>query len=267
MTKNIIVAALIEKNGKFFVVKRMDSSKHLPGKWEFPGGKVEPGETELEALERKITEDFNTIINVGKLVAVTDIDDDSSVHLYKATHNLGSYRLTLHSDSAWLTLKEIAALDLAPANLQLLDQILKDKRPTALHELEKGRSYKNVDISRIFLVSTQGGMRKSKRANSLILFALHNTNNPYEDKWGQDGIMHYTGMGLTGDQSVDYRRNKTLAESRQSGIDVHLFESFESNEYIYRGQVELASGPYYESQKDEDGHNRQVVKFPLRVVE
>ena len=102
-------------------------------------------------------------------------------------------------------------------------------------------------------------------ANSLILFALHNTGNPYEDKWDDQGVMHYTGMGLSGDQSIDYAQNKTLAESRTNGVDVHLFESFEPKEYIYRGQVQLVGDPYYERQKDEANNQRQVVKFPLRL--
>lgn len=267
MTKQIVVAALIEKDGKYFVAKRADDARYLPGKWEFPGGKVGTNESEADALEREITEEFNTLINVGKLVAVADIDDNMQLHLYKCSHQLGAYKLLEHSDSDWLTLSEIRSLDLAPADIVLLDQIGKDKRPTALHELAAGRTYTNDDIMRIFLVSGQSGMRRSKRANCLILFALHNTGNPYEDRWGSDGIMHYTGMGLSGNQSVDFMQNKTLAHSRDNGVDVHLFESFQSNQYIYRGRVQLADEPYYEPQKDEGGHLRQVVKFPLRLIE
>lgn len=108
-------------------------------------------------------------------------------------------------------------------------------------------------------------MRKSNRSNSLILFALHHTGNPYEDKWGDDETMHYTGMGLSGDQSIDYAQNKTLAQSRENGVELHLFESHESNAYVYRGKVELAGDPYTERQKDNSGKDRQVIKFPLRI--
>ena len=125
---------------------------------------------------------------------------------------------------------------------------------------------RNDDITRIFLVSTQSGMRRSKRSNSLILFALHNAGNPYEDRWSEKGLMHYTGMGLVGDQSLDYMQNKTLAESASNGVNVHLFESFVPRSYIYKGRVTLAGGPYYEQQKDEDGRERRVVKFPIRLV-
>ncbi len=260
-----VVASLIRKDNQYLIAKRKET-KELGGLWEFPGGKVEDGETEQEALEREIVEEFNTLIAVGKLLASTQINDDTVLKLYACEHKLGAYQLREHSELAWVdSLQQLYSYELAPADVELLEQITKDKRRPALHELVIGNAYKNEDIMRIFLVSGQGGMRKSNRANSLILFALHNTGNPYEDKWDDQGVMHYTGMGLSGDQSIDYAQNRTLAESRTNGIDVHLFESYEPKEYIYRGQVQLVGEPYYERQKDEAGNGRQVVKFPLRL--
>ena len=107
---------------------------------------------------------------------------------------------------------------------------------------------------------------RSRKANSLVLTSNHNTDNPYDDTWGDQGIMHYTGMGKTGDQSIDYMQNKALAESQTNGVDIHLFESYQTNDYIYRGRVALAGEPYYEQQRGDDGQPRQVVKFMLRVV-
>lgn len=260
-----VVAALIEKDGKYLIAKRK-SDQALGGLWEFPGGKVEGGETEVEALEREIIEEFNTLIEVGKLIATTQINDEMELKLYACKHKLGSYQLKEHDEIAWVnSLSELHGYELASADVDLLAKMSKDNRKPTLHELEIGKDYKNEDITRIFLVSGQGGMRKSNRANSLILFALHHTNNPYEDKWGDDGIMHYTGMGLAGDQSIDYAQNKTLAESRDNGVDLHLFESFEPKVYIYRGRVRLAGDPYTEQQRDDSGKERQVVKFPLRL--
>lgn len=263
----IVVAALIKKDGKYLIAKRKADGS-LGGKWEFPGGKVEPGETDAQALQREIVEEFNTLIGVGKLLATAAIDEDKMLKLYACSHNLGSYQLKEHSELVWArTLAEISSYDLAPADIELLAKISKDNRRPSLHELKIGESYKNEDIARIFLVSTQGGMRKSNRANSLILFAMHNTGNPYEDKWGDDGVMHYTGMGLSGDQSLGYAQNKTLAESGENSVDIHLFESFEPREYIYRGRVALAGEPYSERQKDGAGHERKVVKFPLKTMD
>ena len=195
-----VVAALIKKDNKFLIARRKNDTA-LGGYWEFPGGKVESGESDEAALEREILEEFNSLISVGKLLTSAQINDDTVLKLYACEHKLGAYQLKDHSEVAWVkSLSALNAYDLAPADIELLDQIRKDTRKPSLHELKIGESYINEDIMRIFLVSGQGGMRKSNRANSLILFALHNTGNPYEDKWDDQGVMHYTGMGLSGDQ-------------------------------------------------------------------
>lgn len=82
-----------------------------------------------------------------------------------------------------------------------------------------------------------------------------------------DGKLEYTGMGLDGDQSIDYMYNKDLAESNTNGLDLYLFESFKSNSYFYRGKVKLDGEPYFETQKDEFGKDRKVVKFSLRLID
>ena len=51
-------------------------------------------------------------------------------------------------------------------------------------------------------------------------------------------------MGQTGDQNLDYAQNKTLYESGDNGVEVHLFEVYKSGEYIYQGIVNLAGEPY-----------------------
>lgn len=142
---------------------------------------------------------------------------------------------------------------------------LEKMSPEAISKLVVGKEYKNDEIVEIFKVSSQGGMRKSNKTNSLVLIVKHRPDNPYDDRWNGDKI-EYTGMGLHGDQSVDYLQNKTLAESRTNGVAVYLFESFANNQYIYRGIVELDGEPYFEIQKDESGENRRVVKFSLRLV-
>lgn len=96
-----------------------------------------------------------------------------------------------------------------------------------------------------------GGMRRSKATNTLIIISDH-TKGLYEDKWIGD-ILHYTGMGKKGDQSLLFMQNKTLAQSDENGVEVHLFEVFKPTEYIYRGIVSLADKPYQETQKDDEG--------------
>ena len=74
-------------------------------------------------------------------------------------------------------------------------------------------------------------------------------------------------MGITGDQNIDYAQNKTLAESKTNGIEVHLFEVFSSGKYTYQGIVELVDKPYEKSQEDKDGIKRKVVIFPLKLLD
>lgn len=136
-----------------------------------------------------------------------------------------------------------------------------------LSDFVQGETYTNNFISMIFLCSYQGGMRKSKKKNALVLFAVH--NNPlYSDEWKQDGTLHYTGMGTTGNQSLTYMQNKTLLESQTNGVELYLFESYADNEYIFTGKVELAAAPYISNKLEPDstGRLRKVAKFPLRIA-
>jgi 5-methylcytosine-specific restriction protein A len=70
-------------------------------------------------------------------------------------------------------------------------------------------------------------------------------------------------MGTKGDQDINWMQNKTLAESETNGVEVHLFEVFESLKYIYQGVVHLCGKPYQENQKDDSGNMRKVWMFPL----
>lgn len=126
-----------------------------------------------------------------------------------------------------------------------------------------GQTVTNWDIVNEFKCPNMGGMRRSRATNSLLIIADH-TKNLYEDKWIGD-ILHYTGMGKIGDQDINYRQNKTLAESDTNGVEVHLFEVFVPSQYIYRGIVSLAGKPYQEIQKDENGVPRKVWMFPLKL--
>lgn len=128
--------------------------------------------------------------------------------------------------------------------------------------LQPGTELNNDQLTELFKCSTQGGMRRSKTTNTLIIVANH-VKSVYSDRWA-DGVFHYTGMGLSGDQSLDFMQNKTLAESTANGIAVHLFEVHKAKVYTYVGEVVLAASPLQESQEDEDGNVRKVWIFPVK---
>ena len=67
-------------------------------------------------------------------------------------------------------------------------------------------------------------MRRSTKTGTLVVVSDH-TKSIYEDRWVDD-TFHYTGMGLEGDQNINYSQNRTLSESTNNNIEVFLFEVF-----------------------------------------
>jgi 5-methylcytosine-specific restriction enzyme A len=128
--------------------------------------------------------------------------------------------------------------------------------------IEIGSIVNNEKIMQEFKCSNSGGMRRSIRTNTLIIVS-DKTKGLYEDKWYGD-ILHYTGMGMSGDQNINYMQNKTLAESKTNGVDVHLFEVLVPGKYVYWGQIDLCETPYQEEQKGDDNEIRKVWMFPVK---
>jgi 5-methylcytosine-specific restriction enzyme A len=108
-------------------------------------------------------------------------------------------------------------------------------------------------------------MRRSNKTNTLVLVS-DPTKALYEDRWEGD-ILFYTGMGTKGDQKLDFMQNKTLFESNTNSVVVHLFEVFKKGEYYYHGLVSLVDEPYFERQLDADKKFRNVVIFPLKLID
>ncbi|WP_061996794.1 HNH endonuclease signature motif containing protein [Clostridium sp. ATCC 25772] len=123
----------------------------------------------------------------------------------------------------------------------------------------------NEELIKIFKCGSMSGMRTSKATNTLTIISDY-TKGLYDDKWIGD-VLHYTGMGKSGDQDINYRQNRTLNESNENNVDVFLFEVFKVNSYIYRGQVKLVDIPYKEKQKDVDGNLRNVWFFPVKPID
>ena len=123
----------------------------------------------------------------------------------------------------------------------------------------------NDRLQEVFQCGGQGGMRRSHATNTLVLTTGVAKASPYKDRWMND-VLHYTGMGQSGSQRLEYSQNRTLSESRDNGVAVFLFEVTGPNQYVYQGQVELAGEPYPDIQDGADSLPRQVWVFPLRLV-
>ena len=131
--------------------------------------------------------------------------------------------------------------------------------------LHLGQIITNNELRQTFSCGMMGGMRRSKATNTLVIVSDH-TKGLYEDKWYGD-VLHYTGMGKKGDQDKNAAQNKTLNESNHNGVAVFLFEVFEENNYIYRGQVRLVDDPYQQKQIDDEGVFRNVWIFPVQSID
>ncbi|MFI8684699.1 HNH endonuclease [Rossellomorea sp. NPDC077527] len=132
------------------------------------------------------------------------------------------------------------------------------------HGLSPSEVLSHRELIDTFGVSTSGGMRKSNRNNLLVLISDH--TSLYNDRWIDDTLF-YTGMGQVGDQGLNSAQNKTLNHSNSTDVTVYLFEVFQPNNYIYRGEVFLANEPFQETQPDRDGNERLVWIFPLKLKE
>lgn len=121
-----VVAAVIERDGKVFACRRAPH-KSLAGYWEFPGGKVEAGETDQNALEREIAEELGVEIIVGDYLATSYNkagELDLELVAYFAQLVGDDIRSSAdHDQLRWLTMDELSTVDWAPADLVLLPNI------------------------------------------------------------------------------------------------------------------------------------------------
>ena len=126
-----VVAALIEKNGKYLIAKRSTGDSNVLGKWEFPGGKVEPNEDELDAIEREIKEEFEINIKaIEYLINNVCIYPNKTVdlRLYECMYISGDFILHDHSEYKFISAEEILNYDLAPADIPLAKYVKRLKK-------------------------------------------------------------------------------------------------------------------------------------------
>lgn len=123
-----VVGAVIISDDKVLCARR-GATGALAGMWEFPGGKIEPGETPRAALEREIAEELECHIAVGDEVAVTTYEYDfATITLTTFYCRLitGTPTLTEHSEVTWLAPAELSALEWAPADVPAVETIVRD---------------------------------------------------------------------------------------------------------------------------------------------
>ena len=125
MSKKIIhvVAAAIEKDGKIFCAQRPEG-KSLGGFWEFPGGKLEAGESPQAALRREIQEELATHVEVGERLCTVTHDYPNfhlTMHCYLCRVVAGNLSLLEHNASRWLSRSELEDVQWLPADVEVVD--------------------------------------------------------------------------------------------------------------------------------------------------
>lgn len=122
----IVTAALIQKNNNYLLTRRALGEK-LAGYWEFPGGKVELGETLEECLTREIKEELSLDIEVGTLFHEVIHEYEGGAITLKAFScvcKAGELTLTVHDEARWLPATEIIKLNLAPADMPIAEKLI-----------------------------------------------------------------------------------------------------------------------------------------------
>ena len=122
-----VVAAVIRDGDKIFATQR--GYGDFKGGWEFPGGKIEEGETPQEALKREIMEELDTEIEVGELIDTIEYDYPEfhlSMGCYWCSVVSGNLVLKEHEAARWLTKDKLISVEWLPADIRLIDIIQKE---------------------------------------------------------------------------------------------------------------------------------------------
>ena len=119
-----VVAAVIYKDGKIFATQR--GYGEFERMWEFPGGKIEPGESCEVALKREIQEELGVDIEVGELICITRYDYPSfhlTMHCFLCSVVSGEIELKEHKSARWLTKDTLNDVEWLPADLEVIEKI------------------------------------------------------------------------------------------------------------------------------------------------
>ena len=124
-----VVGAIIVNDGRILAVKRGENkNKAVAFKYEFPGGKIEQGETPSQALKRELLEEMNYDIEVGEEFAQVTYEYDDvfvNLHTYLCKPLSDTYTLNEHIDEKWLLPSELFDVEWAPADVSIISDLSK----------------------------------------------------------------------------------------------------------------------------------------------
>lgn len=124
MKKIEVVAAILHRDGAYFATQR--GYGEFEGMWEFPGGKIEEGETAEFALMREIQEELGIDITIDKFLCTTEYDYPSfhlTMHCYICSIEAGEIVLREHKSARWLRPEELGSVEWLPADKDVISRL------------------------------------------------------------------------------------------------------------------------------------------------
>ena len=119
-----VVAAIIQKENQYFATQR--GYGEFDGMWEFPGGKIEPGESPEDALKREIQEELGIDIGVKEFLCTTNYDYPSfhlTMHCYICCIKEGEVEFREHKAARWLRSEELGSVEWLPADKDVISRL------------------------------------------------------------------------------------------------------------------------------------------------
>lgn len=123
-----VTAAVIEKDGKILIAKRRIGDRH-GGRWEFPGGKIDAGETPEECLKRELKEELGIEAEIGELICSSTFKYmfvPLELLVYKVRHISGKFRALDHDELKWVEPSELAKYDFVKADVKVVRKLMRD---------------------------------------------------------------------------------------------------------------------------------------------
>ena len=125
MKKIEVVAAILHRGGAYFATQR--GYGEFEGMWEFPGGKIEPGESPEDALKREIQEELGIDITIDKFLCTREYDYPSfhlTMYCYLCGIENGEIELREHKSARWLTADLLDSVEWLPADKEVIDKLI-----------------------------------------------------------------------------------------------------------------------------------------------